>query len=371
MKIPDFRLESFFVRHEFSAPHLLCGSDCETWTLGELLNLEEGAWERFQELGLGYTELPGKPSLRAEIAKIYDRLEPDQVLVHSGAEEPIFNLMNVLLDPGDHLVVHWPCYQSLMEVARSIGARVSPWRAKEGQGWELSLKELEGLLEPQTKAVVINTPHNPTGYLMDRAGFEKLFELSAEHGFRVFSDEVYAGLEEDEGRRLPKACDLDPRAVSLGVMSKVYGLAGLRIGWLATRDQELYRQLADFKAYTTICSSGPSEFLAELGLRHGKLLIDRNKGIIQANLKLLDELFTDWEELFLWQRPVAGPIAFPSLKKGGAEGFCQDLLDRAGVLLLPGTVYDQELTANFRIGFGRKNFPEGLERLKRFLEERA
>jgi len=370
MRIPPFRLERFFDRHEFTAPFLLCCSDCQSWTVGDLLALEEGAGERFQELGLGYTESPGKPSLRAEIAKGYDRLEADQVLVHSCAEEAIFNLMNVLLERGDHLVVHWPCYQSLLEVARAVGARVSPWRTREEEGWELSLAELGRLLEPKTKAVVVNLPHNPTGYLMDRAKLEELFRLSAEQGFRIFSDEVYRGLEGDGGLRLPRACDLDPRAVSLGSMSKVYGLAGLRIGWLATRDQELYQDLAGFKDYTTICSSGPSEFLSELALRHADKLISRNKGIIEANLKLLDELFAGRGDLFSWLRPPAGPIAFPSLRQGLAEEFCQKLLDRTGVLLLPGTVYDQTLTANFRIGFGRENFPEGLERLGRFLEER-
>jgi aspartate/methionine/tyrosine aminotransferase len=149
-------------------------------------------------------------------------------------------------------------------------------------------------------------------------------------------------------------------------MSKTYGLPGLRIGWVATRNESLLSKMAALKDYTTICNSAPSEFLAELALRHRQTLIERNLGIITHNLSLLDEFFARQYERFAWQRPKAGPIAFPRLLGEDVEAFCHDLVVKAGVLLLPGTIYDDSGN-HFRIGFGRKNLPEGLERLEAYL----
>jgi aspartate/methionine/tyrosine aminotransferase len=201
---------------------------------------------------------------------------------------------------------------------------------------------------------------------MARERFAELADIVREHRLILFSDEVYRESEYDAADRLPAACDLDERAVSLGVMSKTYGLPGLRIGWIATRNEPLLSQMAALKDYTTICNSAPSEFLAELALRHRQTLVRRNLGIITHNLSVLDEFFARHRERFVWERPKAGPIAFPRLLGGDEEAYCHDLVTRAGVLLLPGTVYED--TGNhFRIGFGRQNLPEGLERLEAYL----
>ena len=367
MKIPAFRLERYFARHEFSAPYLLCSSDCESVPLAELLALEPDARERFDALWLGYTESAGAPDLRAAIAGLYGRIEAGQVLVHAGAEEAIFNCMNVLLAPGDQVIVHEPCYQSLGEVARALGAEVTGWRGDPENGWALDLADLRRLLTPRTKLVVVNFPHNPTGFLSGQDLFRDLAALSETHGFRIFCDEVYRGLELDPADRLPAMADLSERAVSLGVMSKTYGLAGLRIGWIATRDADLRAELAAFKDYTTICNSAPSEFLATLALRHADAIAARNLEIIRANLGLLDRFFADHADIFAWHRPKAGSIAFPRLLRGEIDRFCADLVEQAGVLLLPGTLYSDD-TNSFRIGFGRRNLPEALERLEGHLE---
>ena len=157
--------------------------------------------------------------------------------------------------------------------------------------------------------------------------------------------------------------------MSLGVVSKNYGLPGLRIGWIATRNADLYRQIAALKDYTTICNSAPSEFLAELALRHRRKLQQRNLQIIADNLEILDDFFRRHADRFRWTRPAAGPIAFPHLLDKDVAGFCHELVTRAGVLLLPGTMYDD--TGNhFRIGFGRKNLPAAVARLEQFLDSR-
>jgi aspartate/methionine/tyrosine aminotransferase len=363
MRLDPFKLERYFARHEFNVGYTMCSSDCESWSVGELLALEPGAEEALGRHWLGYTESAGSPALRAAIARLYAAIDPRDVLVHAGAEEAIFLFMHAALAPGDHAIVHWPCYQSLLDVASSAGCEVSRWEARAADGWRLDFDELRSLLRPSTRVIVVNTPHNPTGFLMPRREYEALLALADERGITVFSDEVYRELEHDAADRLPAACDVSARAVSLGVMSKAYGLAGLRIGWVATRNAALRERMAALKDYTTICCSAPSEFLAELALRHREHLVQRNLGIIRRNLALLDGFFARHAGRFDWVRPHAGPIAFPRLSGEHVENFCERVRERAGVLLLPGTLYDHPGN-HFRLGFARLNLPEALVRLE-------
>ncbi len=365
MTLPPFKLERYFARYEFSAPYLLCSSDCEARSVAELLALEPDAAARFERCWLGYTESLGAPTLREEISRLYTTIRPEEVLVFSGAEEAIFWFMHAALQPGDHVIVHSPGYQSLSELPLSLGCDVTPWLAREENGWALDLDQLEASLRPTTRAVILNTPHNPTGYLMSAADFARLNRLTQARGVLLFCDEVYRGLEYQEAERLPAGCDLNPLAVSLGVLSKTYGLAGLRIGWIATHQRELYQRMLTLKDYTTICNSAPSEFLAELALRHGPALAGRNLAIIAHNLALLDDFFLRHAARLAWARPRAGSVAFPRLLQGEIEAFCHDLVTQQGVMLLPGTVFDG--SNHFRLGFGRKNMPEALNRLDAFL----
>ncbi len=164
--------------------------------------------------------------------------------MHAGAEEAIFIFMNVTLEPGDHIIVHFPCYQSLVEIARTIGCEVSIWMANEDDNWELDIDFLRRNIQDSTKAIIINCPHNPTGYVMSHAKLIQIVELARQHHLLLFSDEVYRFLEQCAEDTLPAACDLYENAVSLGVMSKTYGLAGLRIGWVATRNQDIHAAMA-------------------------------------------------------------------------------------------------------------------------------
>jgi aspartate/methionine/tyrosine aminotransferase len=369
MHLPPFKLERFFAKYEFNVQYLLCASDCQSFTIQELLALEPDAAGRFGAHWLGYTESPGSLYLRREIAGMYMGISPEQVLVHSGAEEAIFLFMHAALGPGDHAIVHFPCYQSLIEVARSTGCDVTPWLAREEVGWALDLDELQRLLRPDTKAIVVNFPHNPTGYLMLQDEYRRLNQIAQERGITLFSDEVYREAEYRPEDRLPSACQINPTAVTLGVLSKTYGLPGLRIGWVATQDAALLAKMAALKDYTTICNSAPSEFLAELALRHRQTLAGRNLDIIARNLSVLDGFFARHAGRFTWVRPKAGPIAFPRLLSplnGGIEAFCHDLVTRAGVLLLPGTVYE-DAGDHFRIGFGRATLPQAVARLEEYL----
>jgi aspartate/methionine/tyrosine aminotransferase len=370
MAIKPFQLERYFARYEFTTRHLLCSSDCESVSVADLLALEPGSEERLRSLWLGYTESSGSPDLRRAISRIYENISPDQVLVHSGAEEAIFTFMHATLSAGDHVIVHRPCYQSLYEVAASIGCEVTNWNAREENGWALDLDELKAALRPNTRAVILNTPHNPTGFLMSLADFAELNRLAQEKGFWLFCDEVYRESEYDPSLRLPAAVDVNPLAVSLGVVSKTYGLAGLRIGWVAAQQAEVLQRMAVIKDYTTICSSAPSELLATIALDHRETLAARNLGIIKANLALLDTFFSAHTERFSWVRPRAGSIAFPRYLGGDIDAFCHELVTRAGVLLLPGTLFGDK-GDHFRIGFGRRSLPEALAALENFIDQNA
>jgi len=287
--------------------------------------------------------------------------------VHTGAEDAIYLFVNSMLKRGDHVVVQWPCYQSLVELPRAVGCDVSLWKAKEENNWALDLDELKSLLKPNTKAILVNTPHNPTGYLMSHADFTAVSDIAADRDLILFSDEVYRESEYEPASRLPAACDLAEHAVSLGVMSKTYGLAGLRIGWIATKNRQIYQKMAALKDYTTICTSAPSEFLAELALRHRNDLRKRNIAIIRNNLSIMDDFFLRQVDLFTWVKPQAGTMAFPRYHGGDIESLCDKLVHQAGVLLLPGSAYDDP-DNHFRIGLGRKNLPEAVKRFEGFLK---
>ena len=366
INLPPFKLERYFAKYEFNTEFLLCSSDCEAMSIEDLLAFEEGAAEKFRQVWLGYTESQGSPTLRAEICTLYETMQPEDILVHTGAGEAIFLFMFAAFQPGDHVVVHAPGYQSLAEVARAAGCDVSPWLAREENDWALDLDELRQLIRTNTKGIIINTPHNPTGYLMSREDYDAVHALARENNLLVFSDEVYRESEYDPSTRLQAGCDYGNHAISLGVTSKTYGLAGLRIGWVATKNRPILEKMASLKDYTTICNSAPSEFLAEVAMRNRKKLSERNINIIKHNLTVIDGLFARYAALFHWVRPQAGSMAFPRYLGGNVEDFCDQLVKNAGVLLLPGSVYDDSKN-HFRLGLGRKNLPQAVARLDQFL----
>jgi aspartate/methionine/tyrosine aminotransferase len=368
VRIAEFALERYFARWEFAAKHLLCASDVEGYPMAELLALADDETRALWDgLRLGYTESTGHPLLRAEIASLYETIEPDGVLTFAGAEEAVFCLMNVVVGPGDHAIVTWPGYQSLYEVARANGADVTLHELREAAGWRLDLDLLRRQVTPATRLIVVNAPHNPTGMLPDRATYEGLVAIAAEAGAHLLLDEVYRGLELDEADRLPTGADALPTGISLGVMSKAYAMAGLRIGWLASNDRDLLARVAAFKDYTTICSSGPSEILAIIALRAREPVLARSRGIIDTNLERLDAFFEAWPDRFAWVRPRAGSIGFPRLTVPGVriDDWAAELVAAEGVLLLPGSRFGYPGN-HFRLGFGRIDLPEGLDRLEAY-----
>ncbi len=371
--LPNFRLEVYLGRWEFAARHHLTASDAQTLTIAELLALaSDDQREAFERLPLGYTPTWGTPALREAIASTYDTVGPEQVLSFAGAEEAIFWTLPELVGPGEHAVVTVPNYQSMETVTIATGADVDGLVLRPEDGWALDLDALKRLLRPNTRLVAVNFPNNPTGALPDRQTFGQLVELCQERGIRLFSDEVFRGLELDPGRTLPQAADLSPTALSLNVMSKAYGLPGLRIGWLACRDRALLERLERRKHYTSICNAGPSEHLATIALGAADRIRARNRAIVAENLPIFDAFFAVWPERFAWEHPQGGCVCFPRLLTGEpTSAFCRRLVETAGVVLLPADIYRSQLADvpgdRFRIGVGRRDPRPALAAFDRFL----
>jgi len=369
MRIGEFKLERFFDRYEFTAPYLLCTSDCESVGLDELLMLEPEAREGLSALRLGYIEAAGTPALRQAVADMYGTIAAEEVLLQAGSSEAIFSFMNCALTAGDHVVVQTPCYQSHYEVARALGCDVSSWTGDEENGWALDPDALRSLIRPATKALMLTVPHNPTGHLMPRSTQAAIVEIVRAHGLWLFSDEVFRFLEQDPALRLPPAADLYERAVSIGGLSKSFGLAGLRVGWAATRDHTLFQAMQRFKDYLSLCNGAPDELLAGIALKHRHTLHERNLQIISANLVVLEEFLARHPRLFSWHRLQASPVGL--VRYAGPEGsarFCETLVAQSGLLLLPSAVLEFG-DQHFRVGLGRRNAPECIARLDEFLCE--
>lgn len=368
MKPKKFLLERYLGEYEFSAPHLLCTSDCETMSIRDLLSPGEEEAQDFMDLRLGYTETRGSKELLEEISRLYETVTPQDTITFAGAEEGIFVFVNALFSKNDHVIVQFPAYQSLYEVAAAAGCEVTLWGMDEDDGWRPDPEFLKNNIRENTRAIIINSPHNPTGFNFSKEDLDMIVDTARGHGLLLFSDEVYRMMEYDISDRLPAVADLYEKGFSLGVMSKTFGLAGLRCGWIATRDEESLEKIAAFKDYTTICSSAPSEYLATAALKKSGEIIERNLWIIRRNLELLDSFFERHDDLFEWVRPVAGSIGFVRLKTGeSAEKFCRKIVEESGVLLLPSSVYEFG-DSHFRIGFGRKDMNESLVKFEEWLE---
>lgn len=370
--LPEFRLETYFSKWEFAARYHLTASDAESMKLPELLALaSDENRARWDSLHLGYTETWGMPALREAIADTYSDVSPDQVLCFAGAEEGIYLAMRTLLRPSDHVIVITPNYQAAETIPLSI-CDVTGVALRPEDDWALDLDAVVGAIRPNTRMISVNFPNNPTGAVPAEAVWLRLTQICDERGITLFSDEVYRGLGT---AALPQAADISPNAMSLNVMSKAYGLPGLRIGWIACRDRSVLERLERAKHYTTICNSAPSEILALIALEARDRILARNRSIIAENIPLFDEFFTRFADLFEWAPPQGGCVCYPRyLGSDGVETMCTELVEQEGVLLLPASIYASALTETptdrFRVGVGRKSPEAALERWATWLEKR-
>jgi len=368
----DFALEVYLSRWEFAAKHHMTASDAQSMPLNELLGYASPTDRvRFNTLHLGYTETFGSPSLRETIATTYDTVNTKDILCFAGAEEAIYVAMKVLLKPEDHCIVLTPNYQAAETIPLSI-CSVTGVALDEDHNWALDIDKVKAAICPNTRLISINFPNNPTGAISSQDRFKELVDLCRANGIWLFSDEVYRLIERSESQRLPQAVDAYERGVSLNVMSKAYGLPGLRIGWLAAKDPAFLLACERYKHFLSICNSGPSEVLAEIALKARERILERNRHLVRNNISKLGAFFAEFPELFEWRQPDGGCVAFVRYKgQDGVEAFTARLVEEAGVLLLPSSVYHSDLgpvpNNRFRIGFGRNNMDDGLTAFRNWL----
>jgi aspartate/methionine/tyrosine aminotransferase len=370
--LPDFRLETHFAKWEFKARHHMTASDAESMALPDLLAMASTEdRDGFERMWLGYTETYGAPDLRAAIAATYAQQGADTVLCFAGASEGIFAANNVLLDADSHAIVVTPNYQSHeslpLAICEATGVPLDP-----DDNWSLDIDRVRDAIRPDTRLLTINFPHNPTGTILPLDRYEALIDLCRQHGIWILHDEIFNGLGPSDARHLPFIADVYERGLSLGVMSKSYGLPGLRLGWIACQDREILSKMERMKHYLSICNAGPSERLALIALKNRDRILARNCAIVDENLPKWDAFFARHPDLFEWRRPDGACMGFPRyLGADGAEAFAQRLVEEVGVLLLPGTIYRSDLgptpTDRFRLGFGRRGLDEGLAALEAHL----
>ncbi len=372
----DFALEVHFAKWEFAAKYHMTASDVQSMSVDELLKLAgPAARDDLLNCWLGYTETKGAPDLLEAIASTYDQCGPQHIQCFVGAEEAIYAAMRVMMTADDHTIVVVPNYQAAETLPHTIGSATGvPLLATDN--WRLDLEAVAAAIRPQTKLVSINFPNNPTGAIPSHEDFESLVALCRKHGLWLFADEVYRLLELDPAKRIPQAVDAYEKGISVNVMSKAYGLPGLRVGWLASRDLPLLERINRYRHYLTICGSAPSERLAVAALGVRDAILERNRTLIAENRTKLDSFFVDYPDLFDWQHPDGGCVAYPRyLGDDGVEAFCKELLQDKGVLVLPASIYQSELMAtpvdHFRIGMGREGIDDGLIAMREFLDQRS
>ena len=367
MRINDFKLERYFAKHEFTAKYLLSSSDCDGYELKYLLeNASKNEIDLWEGMQLGYTESEGNPLLREAILQYYKIKSIDNVIVATPGELN-FITMNVLLDKTDHVISVSPCYQSLSEVVKSIHCEISYWQPNP-KNWEFDTDELAALIKGNTKLIILNFPHNPTGSYLTIEQLNEIVRIAKKHDLYIFSDEMYHKLINQGTQELPPISDVYEKGISLWGTSKTFGLAGLRTGWLVTQDTHFLRKVVAFKDYLSICNSAPSEILSIIALNNIDKFLLPNIEKIRKNILLFDQFAKEHQIIASFISPKAGSASFVKLNiESSALEFSNQLVEKTGIMTIPSEMYSYE--GNYiRIGFGRNNFPEVIDVFDKYLK---
>ncbi len=369
MKIEPFALERWMTTHEMHVDYDIAESGIFPLTVNDLLALEppqvrDQTLGQLLDLRLGYSEARGSIELRSQLAATYANCSSENILATTGAIEANFLLFNVLLDAGDHVIAPYPAYQQLYSVPRGLGCDVSLWRISAETGFRYDVDDLERLVRPDTKLIVINSPHNPTGAILSAEDMERVHDTAASVGALVLSDEAYRWLTIPGGESLaPPMYDLGPQGISVGTLSKPFGLPGLRLGWMAA-PVDIAAQCWGMRDYVSLSPGKLNDALALLAIKHREQIIERNSAIIAANLAGAEAWITRHADLLSWTPPRAGLLALLRYKLDIASlELSNKLAEEYSVMLAPGSAFGFE--HHLRIGIGQDPlvFAAALERV--------
>jgi aspartate/methionine/tyrosine aminotransferase len=366
MRIPTFTLENWFVAADGRYDCSLSSSDCEPLSVADLLHADEV--DEFRRVSLAYGDPSGDVRLRQAIASQYQSVTPEGVHVCTPMEA-IYLFMRSVVRPGDQLVAQSPLFQPLYEVAAHIGAQLSWWRPDNEQTCEHAVDDLRRLVNKRTRLIVINFPHNPTGQVISSRELHEIVEVARRVGATILSDEIFRLLERPPCETLPAICDLYERGVSLSGLSKVQGLGGLRIGWLATRMTEMLRDVEQNHFYTSGPPNTLCQWLAVKALNKTQAIAARNRRLIADNLTRLRDFAEQFGNgVLTLTEPLASTMLVAEQHTDlTSEQLCQRLLEEERVFLVPGTMVGMG-NQHLRFGLGRKDFSVGVQRLRAMLE---
>ncbi|KAK3711682.1 hypothetical protein LTR37_009458 [Vermiconidia calcicola] len=390
---PPFRVEQWMDEHETTAKYNLAETCCASISIDELVSFSEHKETKVSDvldssLIQTYGEIRGSSALRDNLSRLYSSkagspLPPERILITPGAIAANHLAFYALLGPGDHVICHYPTYQQLYTVPASLGAEVDLWKSKEDNKWLPDYDELAAMVKDNTKMIILNNPQNPTGAILPKSLMVNLVDLAKEKGITILSDEVYRPLFHGI---TPLNKDFPPSILSLGYantiatgsMSKAYSLAGIRTGWIASRNQDIIEKCQVARDYTTISVSQLDQSVASFALSPDTIhsLLGRNIQLAKTNLELVDRFVIKHDEFCSYVRPVAGTTAFIKFERDGkpihAETFCKAVHEKTGVMLLPGDVgFGEEFRGYVRMGYVNRTetVKEGLEELRKFMRK--
>lgn len=367
IKISPSLLENWLRNYYFTAEVDISSSGVQDFSLAEIRRCIGITQEELDQIFFHDSPTNGGLELRQAIGKRWGNGNPEQVMATNGSSEAIFLLMHALLEPLDEVVVIEPCYPALVHIAEAIGCRIKRWHLRFDEQFIPNLEELKGLVSQQTRMVVVNFPHNPTGASLSLEQQSELINIVSAVGAYLIWDAAFAEITYD-APPLPDAFSLYNRAISLGTLSKAYGLPGLRVGWCLAPTEVLARCIR-LRDYTTICLSPLVEFIARRVIEQADCLL--NIRLLQAheNLRILTEWSEQHQEFVHWIPPKGGVTIFPKLIDiSDIEAFCHSLMENYRVLLAPGTCFQHQ--NHIRLGFGTSTvkLKKGLESLSSMLK---
>ncbi|MCO6041219.1 aminotransferase class I/II-fold pyridoxal phosphate-dependent enzyme [Thermococcus alcaliphilus] len=369
MKVKPFLVERFMGEYEHQVEVNIAETCVQPFTLREFLEFvgEPDFLEKIKDLKLTYGYVEGLPELKEGLSRFYQNIKPENIFITHGAIDANFQVFYSLVEPGDMVISIFPTYQQLYGVPESFGAKVKFWHLYEEKNWMPDLDELNELVDKNTKLIVINSPNNPTGALLDEKMLKGIAEIAEDAGAYVLNDESYRGLYIDPKDQVPSIVDISDRAIATSSFSKPLSLTGLRLGWIATSSEEVAKELTLHRDYTTISISILIEKLAALAVKNSEKIYNRNLKILRTNFKLLEEWIKE-EPLIEWVPPKAGTVAFLRYNlEIPSEELAIRLIKEKSTFLVPGSCFGIE--KHLRIGYGNptKVMIEGLKRFKEFL----